>query len=113
MSRKDPATMEDLLAADPAAATRSAVYAMLPGNPAAVLAFIGALRDDASEHFTRIDHSTSDEMRRYWRSLRRDALDLVYALEGAERIAVTLLENELPAYVPGSLAEQRGDYERP
>jgi len=93
--RYDPATLETLDAADFRLPLRSAVYRMLAeGNYAAVLAIVGALRDDASDAFTRRDNAPNEALRRYWNTKRHDTLALVYDLESAEKIAIHKLEEE-------------------
>jgi len=90
--RIDPATLENLSKANYPEIVRNAVYRLLPNEPAAALAIIGAFRDEASEFFTRRDQATAPEIKTFFASRRRDALDLVHALEGAETLALKLME---------------------
>jgi hypothetical protein len=92
--RVDPVTLESLRPADYRECLRSAVYRLLPHEPAAVLAIVGAFRDEASDCFDRRDNALVPAMHEYWASRRRDTLDLVGSLEGAESMALRLLEKE-------------------
>jgi hypothetical protein len=80
--RVDPATLDQLLPADPVGPIREAAYNLLAAREYdAVIALHGALQDIASAHFERVTNADTNEMRTYYRSKRRDALDMAYIVE--------------------------------
>lgn len=87
MSRIDPIDgTTELLDADYRNAIRGIAFRLLAdGNCEALETLWAVLSDDASRHFTARDSATSEHMRVYWQSKRRDCLDLLAEVEDAYR----------------------------
>jgi|SRR5262245_9305035 len=88
MTRIDPNTGTELLDSDYRDAMRGIAFSML-GDPAKheALAILWAeLSDRASHFYSCTQHATSDHMRQFWQSRRRDALDLLGEVEDAYRL---------------------------
>ena len=87
MTRIDPNTGTEILDADYRNVIRGIAFRLLAEGETETLGKLwAALSDDASRHFTARDSATSEEMRRYWTSKRRDCLDLLYEVEDAYKL---------------------------
>jgi len=95
MSRVDPATLHALRDENYRLTVRNTAYALLAaGDYRTVIELHGALLDQASGHFERIHTAPSEAEKTYYRSMRRDALDLANEIDGAALIAARKLDEE-------------------